>query len=52
MKYVGPLPPELQKTTRYDAGVLVGTKHERDAEALLTYLSSNEARAVIEAAGF
>ncbi len=51
-QYVGPLPPELQKTTRYDAGILAGTKHAREAEALLMYLASDEARVVIEAAGF
>jgi molybdate transport system substrate-binding protein len=41
---VGPLPPELQKTTVYSGVVLKGAKNPREAQALLDFLASPEGR--------
>ena len=41
---VGPLPPELQKTTIYSGVVMKGAKHPVEARALLDYLASPEGR--------
>ena len=41
---IGPLPPELQKTTIYSGVVMKGAKHPVEAQALLDYLASAEGR--------
>jgi molybdate transport system substrate-binding protein len=41
---VGPLPPELQKTTIYSGAVMKGAKNAAEAQQLLDYLASPEGR--------
>ena len=52
VKLVGPLPGDLQRLTRYDMAMLVGTTHRKDADALVRDLSSRDAHAMIEKSGF
>ena len=40
---VGPLPPEVQKVTLYEAGVSVGSQDPAAAKAFIAYLTSPEA---------
>jgi molybdate transport system substrate-binding protein len=49
---VGPLPASLQKVTIYSGAVMKGAKHPREAQALLDFLVSPEARAVFAARGY
>lgn len=49
---VGPLPGDLRRPTRYDVAVLVASDQQEDAKALVGYLTSSAARAVIEKSGF
>ena len=49
---VGPLPPELQKTTVYSGVVMKGAKHPAEARALLDYLASAEGRKAFLERGF
>ncbi len=47
--YVGPLPDEVQRTTVFSAGIVVGAKNPEGARALIEYLSSPAvAPAIIE----
>ena len=41
---IGPLPPELQKTTIYSGVLMKGAKNPKEAAALLDYLASPEGR--------
>ena len=45
--YLGPLPPDLQKTTVYAAGIPAGAKQPAAAAALVKTLTGPEAAAVI-----
>ncbi|MGI9024016.1 MAG: molybdate ABC transporter substrate-binding protein [Burkholderiaceae bacterium] len=49
---VGPLPGDLRKPTRYDVAVLVASDQQEDAKALVGYLTSGAARAMIEKSDF
>ena len=48
---LGPLPPEVQKYTVFSAGVLTGAQAPLAARALVRFLASPEAAAVIVASG-
>jgi molybdate transport system substrate-binding protein len=52
VKLVGPLPPELQKTTTYSAAIMSGSKSQDAAKAFIRHLASNEGRAMFVAKGF
>ena len=49
--YLGPLPPELQKTSTYAAGIGAASKHPDAARALIKALMSPEAVAVMKKHG-
>jgi molybdate transport system substrate-binding protein len=49
--FVGPLPPSLQKVTVFSAGVVARSKNMDAARALVRFLSSREAAAVIRRSG-
>jgi molybdate transport system substrate-binding protein len=48
---VGPLPPELQNTTQFSAGVPVNAKAPEAGRALIAVLATPAARAVLKAKG-
>jgi molybdate transport system substrate-binding protein len=48
---VGPLPPELQNTTQFSAGVPVNAKAPEAGRALIAFLATPAARAVLKAKG-
>jgi molybdate transport system substrate-binding protein len=48
---VGPLPPELQNTTQFSAGVPVNVKAPEAGRALIAFLATPAARAVLKAKG-
>ena len=48
---VGPVPDDVQKMTWFAGGVLVGSKHEQAARALIKYLSATEAAPVMIESG-
>ena len=49
--FVGPLPPEVQKTTVFSAGVVAKSQHVNAARALIKFLSSPTAFAAITKSG-
>ncbi len=49
--YVGPLPPGAQRVTVFSAGIVVGAKKPDEAKALIRFLASANASAVIRKAG-
>ena len=49
--YLGPLPPELQKTTTYSAGIGIASKQPDAARALIKALMSPEAVAMMKKHG-
>jgi molybdate transport system substrate-binding protein len=49
---IGPLPPELQKTTVYAGAVMAKAKNAADAKALLEFLASAEGRKFFLERGF
>jgi molybdate transport system substrate-binding protein len=49
--FVGKLPPELQKITVFSAGVVTGSKVKEEARALIAFLASADAAAVIARTG-
>jgi molybdate transport system substrate-binding protein len=49
--YVGPLPPGAQRVTVFSAGMVVGAKAPEAARALVKFLASEKAIAVIEKTG-
>ena len=48
---IGPLPPELQKTTTFAAGVFTTAKNPAAAAALIAWLATPETAAIIKAKG-
>ena len=48
IQYVGPLPPEVQRVTVFSAGIVVGAKEPEAARALIKFLASEHATAVIK----
>lgn len=48
---VGPLPAELQKITIFSGGIVTGAPHPEAAKALLTFLSSSAAAAIVAKTG-
>lgn len=51
LKFVGPLPAEVQNYTRYDAALMSSAKPSEDAAAVLKLLATPAARAVFSTAG-
>jgi len=49
--YVGPLPPEVQRTTVFSAGIAAHSKNANAARALITFLASPAAAAAITKSG-
>jgi molybdate transport system substrate-binding protein len=47
IRYVGPLPAELQSRTAYDAAVVTGSNHPEAARALIDFLASPGADEVV-----
>ncbi|HBP6379557.1 TPA: hypothetical protein L6A07_30780 [Pseudomonas aeruginosa] len=45
------LPEAVQSVTRFAAGIPVNAEHPRQARALLRYLASPEAQAMVRASG-
>lgn len=52
VELAGPLPAPIQNHTRFVAGVSAGSFHVAAARALISYLASGEALAVMRARGF
>jgi molybdate transport system substrate-binding protein len=52
VELVGPLPPEIQRYTRYTAALMTGSSQADAYKALLGFLSSPAATAVMTARGF
>jgi molybdate transport system substrate-binding protein len=49
--YVGPLPPDVQRTTTFSAGVVAGSKSPNAARAVIRCLASPEAAGTITKSG-
>jgi molybdate transport system substrate-binding protein len=49
--FVGPLPPEVQKTTVFSAGIVAKSQNVNAARALITFLASPSAAAAITKSG-
>jgi molybdate transport system substrate-binding protein len=49
---VGPLPAPIQHYTQFSAGVVANSSKQDAARALLRFISSPDARAVMKAKGF
>lgn len=49
--YVGPLPPEVQRTSVFSAGVAAGSRNANGARALIRCLASPEASAAVAKSG-
>ena len=49
--YVGKIPEDVQSVTRFAAGIPVNAEHPAQARALLHYLASPEAQAVVQSTG-
>ena len=49
--YVGPLPAELQQTTVFSSGIVVGAKEAEAAQALVKFLTTPEAGAAFRKRG-
>ena len=52
IELVGPLPAEIQKVTMLTAGVVTTSKSPESAKALVSFLSSPSAAALLKANGF
>ena len=52
VEFVGPLPSEIQNYTRFAPGIVTGSTQPDAARALVTFLSSPAAQAVLKAKGF
>jgi molybdate transport system substrate-binding protein len=52
VELVGPLPAPVQKYTSYVASLVAGSQHEDAFKALIAFLASPEAAAVLQAKGF
>ena len=51
IEIVGPLPGDLQETFVFSAGIMAGAREVKAARALIQFLRTPEARAVIKAKG-
>jgi molybdate transport system substrate-binding protein len=51
IEYVGPLPPEVQRTSVFSAGVAAGSKNPTAARALIACLASPEATGAVTKSG-
>jgi molybdate transport system substrate-binding protein len=51
VKFVGPLPPEIQNYTAYAAAIVTGSDTKEATQQFIRYLSSPQARALLSAAG-
>jgi molybdate transport system substrate-binding protein len=51
LKLVGPLPPDIQNYTSYDAALISNAPSADAAKAFLTYLATSEAKQIFTAAG-
>ena len=51
LKFVGPLPPEIQNYATYGAAVVTASAARHAAQALVRYLISSGAKAIFSAAG-
>lgn len=51
IEIVGPLPGDLQESTVFSAAIVGGTRELEAAKALITFLRSPDAEAVIKAKG-
>ena len=49
--YIGPLPPEVQQTTFFSAGIVVGSKEPEAARALIKFFTSTAAAPIISKSG-
>lgn len=52
IELVAPLPPEIQNYTQFAPGIVIGSSQADAARALVTFLSSPTAHAVLRAKGF
>ena len=52
VELAGPLPSAIQNYTQFAPGIISGTSHAEAARALVTFLSSPPAQAVLKAKGF
>jgi molybdate transport system substrate-binding protein len=52
VEFVGPLPSEIQNYTQFAPGIVTGSSQTEAARALVTFLSSPGALAVLKAKGF
>ena len=51
LKFVGPLPADIQNYTAYSATVMIGTAQAAAARAFVAYLGSARGQAIFKAAG-
>jgi len=49
--YVGPLPPEVQKTTVFSAGIVAGAPHPEAARVLIQFFASPAVAAAVKKSG-
>ena len=52
VEFVGPLPSAIQNYTQFAPGIVTGSSQADAARALITFLTSSEARTVLKAKGF
>ncbi len=52
LELVGPLPPQIQNYTKYVASIVKTSKHQDAGKALIAYLASPAAAAVMKSKGF
>jgi len=52
VEFVGPLPSEIQNYTSFSPGIVSGTSQTDAAGALVVFLASPAAQAVLKAKGF
>jgi molybdate transport system substrate-binding protein len=52
VEFVGPLPAEIQNYTQFATGIVTGGSHADASKALITFLSSADAKTVLKAKGF
>ena len=49
--YIGPLPPDVQQTTFFSAGIVVGAKEPQAARSLIKFFTSTTAAPIISKSG-
>jgi molybdate transport system substrate-binding protein len=52
VEFIGPLPATIQTNTLYVAGIVAGTKEQDSSRALIRFISTPAALAVMKAKGF